>query len=241
MENSQKLLQRIKTEKIVPKSKSRFIIKNIIFWIIFIISLIIGGLAVSIILFAFIENELDLINNFTGSKLKMFLSFLPIFWIISAIIFLVLSIFGVRYTKTGYRYSPFLIISINIILSIILGITFYFTGGAKTIEQLFAKNISIYNSVEEKKVALWSNPEQGFLSGKIIEKNKENDFFTLEDFNQKKWKIEFKNADIKNRVTIQEKEQIKIIGKISQDDIFIAKEIRPWEGQGMQRNKNHSK
>jgi hypothetical protein len=233
MKNSQKLLKKIQTRKVIQKSRLEFTFKNILFWTLFAFSIIIGGLSFSVIIFAFSQTEFDLLSHITDSKVEFFLGILPFFWIISCTIFLFISIFGIRHTKTGYRYSPFLIFGSSIILSIILGASFFFTGGAEKIEQIFAENIPIYESVAEKKMAIWSMPKQGFLSGEIIEKEA---MLIIEDWSGKKWKIDFTNALVRGRMPLNKGEKIKIIGKISEGNIFVAEEIRPWGGGRMRSN-----
>ena len=234
MKNSQKLLKKIQKQRISQKSRLQFTLKNAFFWSLFTFSIIIGGLSFSIIVFAFSQTDFDLLSNIPNSKVELFLGLLPFFWIFSSLAFLFVSIFGIRHTKTGYRHSPFLVFGSSIILSIILGTSLFFTGGAERMEQIFAENISIYESLEERKVSRWSLPENGFLSGKIIEK--EEAVIIIEDWNGKKWEVDFKGAIIKGRVFLEKNEKIKIVGKISENDIFIARQIGPWERIGKRQD-----
>ncbi|MEA2098098.1 MAG: hypothetical protein U9P70_03435 [Patescibacteria group bacterium] len=233
MKNSQKLLEKIQSEKITQKPRKQFIFKNIFFWTLFIFSIAIGGLSFSVILFAFNQTDFDLLSHVPNSKIELLLGLLPFFWIISCFIFLLISIFGIRHTKTGYRYSPLLVFGSSIVLSIILGIIFFFAGGGEKMERIFSKNISVYKSLEERKISRWSRPEDGFLSGKIVKKE-EN--LIIEDWNEKEWRIDFENAVIKGRLSLEKNEKIKMIGEISKDNIFIATQIGPWERTGKRQN-----
>ena len=229
MKNSQKLLEKILSKKISQRSRLRFVLKNISFWVLFVFSIIIGGLSFSVILFAFNQADLDILSHITDSKIEFFLGFLPLFWIISCAAFLLISIFGIRHTKTGYRHSPLLIVGSSIVLSIILGTSLFFTGGAEKMERIFAENIPVYKSLDERKIARWSRPEKGFLSGEIIKKE---ETVTIEDWDGKEWEIDIENAVVKGRLLLEKDEKIKIIGKISEDGTFIATGIGPWERQG---------
>ncbi|MCK5085038.1 MAG: hypothetical protein KAQ64_05285 [Candidatus Pacebacteria bacterium] len=233
MKNSQKLLEKIQSEKIPQRSRGLFVLKNIFFWLLFAFSIIIGGLSFSIILFAFNQTDFDLLSHIPNSKIELLLGLLPFFWIISCLIFLLISIFGIRHTKTGYRYSPLLVFSSSIVLSIVLGTVLFFSGGAEKMERIFSENVPVYKSLEERKISRWSLPENGFLSGKIVGKE-EN--LIIEDWNGKKWEIDFKNAIIKGRLSLEKDEEIKIIGKMSESDIFIATQIGPWERMGKKQN-----
>ncbi len=77
--------------------------------------------------------------------------------------------------------------------------------------------------------------EQWFLAGTIIEKNENLIVLSLR---WKTWKVDIQNADIKHKVKLELNEKIKIIGKISNKNEFIAKEIRPFLWKGKRRLKN---
>ncbi len=119
-------------------------------------------------------------------------------------------------------------------LSIFLGTLFFYTGGAEKMERIFAENVPVYESFEERRILRWSNPENGFLSGIILE-NKNKEIILIEDFNGMKWEINLQDASIRLRASLKSGEKIKIIGEILEDNIFIAKEIRKWEGRGSQQ------
>ena len=227
MKNSQKLLEKIQLAKIAQRSRRQFILGNIFFWTLFVFSIIIGGLSFSVILFAFSQTDFNLLSNVPDSKIELFFGILPFLWIFSCIIFFFISIFGIRHTKTGYRYSPLLVFGSSIILSIILGATLFSTGGAEKMERIFSETVSVYKSLEERKISRWSIPEDGFLSGMIIEKKEA--IIIIEDWDNKKWEIDFENSVIRGKLLLEKGEKIKIIGKMSENNIFIANQIGPWE------------
>ncbi len=236
MKNSQELLKKIQDKKIKQNSLWKFVFKNFIFWMLFSFSVIIGGLSFSIIIFYLNQTEVDLFLDINNLKIEFLFKILPFFWIIFFILFLVTSVYGIRHTKTGYRYSSFLVFGSSIILSILFAFFFFFLGSAKQIEEIFSENIVIYNSFKEKKIAIWSKPKDGFLSGKVL--SKETERLILEDFNGKKWEIDYKNVLSRGRLVLEQNKQIKLIGKIKNENIFVAEKIRPWIGH---RRKNYKK
>ncbi|MCK5123441.1 MAG: hypothetical protein KAQ87_04855 [Candidatus Pacebacteria bacterium] len=236
MENSQKLLEKIQKQKISQKSRLQFTLKNIFFWTLFAFSIIIGGLSFSVILFAFNQTDFNLLSQIPNSKIELFLGLLPFFWIFSCLVFLLISIFGIRHTKTGYRYSPLLVFGSSIILSIVLGTALFFTGGAEKMERIFAENVSVYKSFEERKISRWSRPENGFLSGMILE-NKNSEIILIEDFSKRVWEINIQDAIVRPRASLDLEEKIKIIGKVLEENIFVAQEIRQWDGRDFKHGK----
>ena len=235
IKKSQKLINKIVSEDIKPSPRWHFVFKNYILWIVFILFMFFGGIAFSIILYGMAESDFGLFLSLSYSKVQFLIASLPILWIIFLIIFLVVSIIGIRHTRTGYRYTLLKILSINIVISILLGVTFFYSGGAERMEQVFAENIPAYRGIEENKALRWSDPENGFLAGVIVEDNE--DTILIEDLNGKKWEISTEEVIISQRVSLKIGEKIKIIGEILEGNIFIAREIRSWEGTGLQRGK----
>lgn len=234
---SQELLDKITEEQIKPSPRWHFLLKNYIFWSVFLLFAVFGSIAFSIILYAVIESDFNLLSS-ACSKIESLFSILPLLWILFLGIFSIVSIFGIRHTKTGYRYSFLKILSFNILLSVFLGALFFYTGGAEKMERIFAKNVPIYKSFEERKISRWSNPENGFLSGIILE-NKNAKIIFMEDWDGKKWEINFEKAVIKGRIFLEKDTKIKMIGEISVDNVFIATQIGPWERIGKRRNINY--
>jgi len=235
IKKSQKLINKIISEHIKPSPRWHFVFKNYIFWIVFFMFIIFGGIAFSIILYAVAESDLNLFMSLSHSRIQFLIASLPFLWILFLIIFLIISIFVIRRTRTGYRYPLLKILSINIVISILLGVTFFYTGGAERMEQIFAENIPVYKGIEENKISRWSDPESGSLAGVIIEGS--NEIILIEDFSGKKWEIDIKEIIINQRVSLEIGGKIKIIGEILEDNIFAAQEIRSWEGWGLQRGK----
>ncbi len=237
MKNSLKLLNKIQLKKITPISKINFIIKNLSFWTILIFSIILWGLAFSIILFSLTQTEFDLLSHVSNSKIEFFLTLLPVFWIVLCIIFFFISKFWFKHIKQWYKYQPLTIFSIIILLSVIIGSLFFFTNWSEKLERIFSDRMPFYHWLEEKRNKRWSMAEQWFLAGTIIEKNENLLILSLR---WKTWKVDIQNADIKHKVKLELNEKIKIIGKIVNKNEFTAKEIRSFLWKGKNRWKRNS-
>ena len=233
IKKSQKLINKIVSEKIKPSPRWHFILKNYSLWIVFILSMVFGGIAFSIILYWAVETDHSLFLSLSYSKIQFLIASLPFLWIISLLVFLAVSFIGIRHTRTGYRYPLLKILSINIAISILLGAIFFFSGGAGTIDRIFTEKIPAYRGIEENKISRWTDPENGFLSGVIIEDNDMN--IIIEDSSGKKWEISIEEVVISKRIFLKTGEKIKIIGEILEDNVFAAREIRSWEGLGLTR------
>jgi len=60
--------------------------------------------------------------------------------------------------------------------------------------------------------------------------NKNKDNILIEDFSKIKREVDIQDAFIRSELCLNQGEKIKIIGKISENNVFIAQEIRKWKG-----------
>jgi hypothetical protein len=234
IKKSEELINKIKSSSIKQKPRWYCVLENIVFWGIFSLSIILGGIAFSIILYAIGESDFNLLRNLSSPGIRSFISFLPLIWILFLGVSLIIAGLGIRNTKKGYRYSLLWILGINILLSVLFGLLFFYTGGGQKIEEVFARRVSIYKGIEERKISKWSCPESGFLSGIILEKQSD-DTLLLEDFTGKEWQINIENAAIHFKLSLELGEKVKIIGTASGENIFTANEIRIWQGSNLRR------
>jgi hypothetical protein len=241
MNNAEKLLKNIQEQKVYQKPRWQFICKNMLFWVIFALSVFLGGISFSIIIFAFGNADFTLLGYSAHSKIELIMSFIPFFWIFFLFLFSIFAFLGLQHTKKGYKISFFVLSLINIGLSIAIGGILFLLGSSEKIENIVSEKISFYESIEEKKIKQWSHPELGLLSGTIENIDDEKKIIFLHDFSQNIWTIYYREADIKEVVALEKNEKIKVMGEsITQEDqknMFNAVEIRPWRGKGFQKHK----
>lgn len=216
-----KFLEKIKNKK--PTPKWIFVSKNILFWSIFLLFIIVGLLSTSLIIYLIFNTGFDL-NNIIYS--------IPYLWILFTTILFLLSYFNFKNIENNYKYLTIKNIFITLITSILFGILFYNIGFSEFLDKKLKNNVIVYNNYINRHIKnVWNNPKNGFLLGTVLE-IKSSDSFILLDVNNKKWEITLTEETIKRgRVSIQKNEQIKIIGKILNDNNFKANDIRPILGK----------
>lgn len=232
MKPSEKLIQKIREQGVTPVPRWRFTLNNVLLWSAFAAASLLGALAFSIILFAVQQTDFQVISHLSHSRLELFLGLLPFFWIILLIIFLIIAIYSVQYAPKGYKLTLARLAGYSAALSILLGTLFFIGGGAQRIEQAFALNVGLYESIQEKKIKLWSMPEEGYLSGEIEQSSM--GAFQLKDFEGQVWTVKYEGAFIPPVVLLERGEKVKLIGTIAGPGRFLASEVRPWGG--LERN-----
>jgi len=198
---SKQVLNNIQDKK--PKPKWEFLLKNYVIWFLFAISIIIGSLAVSIIIFM-------LRNNAPAFLIK-----LPLFWIVILGIFLFLAFYNMQHTEKGYKYSSYIILLISVLISIALGSLIYSFGIADNLEKGAYNRFPIYQKMMHMKAKSLNVPEKGMLAGIIYEDCK------LKCFDNKIWDISAKECKPINMRVMLKGEQLS-------DNEFRADYIIPW-------------
>src|SRR4030043_1082771 len=229
-ELGKRVLEKIKEEKIEPKPRWHFLLKNYIFWLAFFLSVVIGALAFCVILTLFFDNDWDIYKYLGLSPLQYILISLPYFWAIALILFSTLAYFYYRRTERGYCCGAFLVVFASIAASVLLGIFFHLTGLGRTIDHTFSEKYPFYEKILccNHRRDIWNQPERGLLGGKYLEE-KNPEIFLLEDFGGEIWEVE-EDEDIifKNNLILRRMDLIKIIGEKKKERLFHAFEIRPW-------------
>lgn len=231
MKTAQKLVEQIKAQQIQPRPRWYYTVLKWTVWLGFGLVVLIGALSFSVILFAIQQADFQLLQHLGHSRLEGFLSLLPLIWIVFLTLALLLSMYTLRYSERGYKFTLARLAGYSAAFSILLGTAFFISGGAQRLEKAFAIRVDLYQSVQEKKEQIWSMPETGYLGGTILSVTPEA--LELEDFKGKKWTIDYLAADWPARVQLKPGERIKLRGKQGSSSVFSASLIRPWGGQAM--------
>lgn len=220
----QELLGKIKKEKIIPKPKWQFLLKDFVIWGAGIISLIVGGLANSVIIYLLRYNDWGIYSQISDSLLEFVLLTLPYFWMLFFAFFVFVIYYNIKHTKKGYRYPLSIILTASIIISIILGAIFFKAGMGQAIDDVLGEKAPFYEKIINRQMRFWSRPEQGRLSGLIISELSNNEFILI-DLNHMEWIVKTEKTIIAPNVKIEAGVPIKLDGKQLSENIFYAKKI----------------
>ncbi|HPI67545.1 MAG TPA: hypothetical protein PKZ16_03345 [bacterium] len=222
-----RVLRKIKQEKIKPLPPTIFLIKRVAFWFLTILSFLLTALITSLVIFLLANQDWDIYQKFTSHQTLFLFWVLPYFWLIIWFIFIWSLYYNYRHTKYGYRtkISQLTIFSSTLIL--IFGYTFYSFGWGYKIENYFFQKSNFYNQINNNRL-IWDNATKGLLAGQIIKTEKSQ--IILKDLKNKEWQIIFNQLDTNSNLIPGQK--IKIIGQPVDSQTFFASEIRNWCGCG---------
>jgi len=229
MNFSERIIQKIKEDKIIPKPKWSFFLKNYVVWAFGAVSVFLGAISFSLIIYLFKSGGDDLLGrHLSGNSWELFLAVVPIFWLLFLALFTFLAYLNIKKTKGAYKHSPLIIFFSSVVVSIALGATFFMFGAGQKFDDLLGRNAHpfLYKYFMNPQIDFWSNPEDGRLSGLVSEINEDQSFLVI-DIDKKKWVVYFSNTPLRRSVDIRVGSILKFIGEKISDTEFQASEILP--------------
>ncbi len=220
------ILDKIKKECIKPTPKWVFLLKNSVIWGIFAVSILLGSIAVSIIMFEVKDVDWAIYHQSNHGLAEFIVLAIPYFWVLLMGAFLYLAYHYFFHTKTGYRYSVFGIFGLSLLASGLIGSAFYATGFSERMEELFVK-IPHYEALHYGKRFLWHRPDHGFLAGTILQVD-DGTVLILQDLSSHPWWVDILKAKIRQDMMLQEGLRVKMIGEMMDEGHFKADMIAPW-------------
>ena len=218
-----KILKKIKSKKIKPKSKWIFLSCNYLIWFSSILSLFFSSLFLAVIFYFFKSNDWELRSYISSSVFKFIIISLPYFWIVFLSISVYFFYYLFRKTKKGYKYSLALIIIFSFGVSLVAGFVFHHNFNlGRCIERMLYKK-SFYHKLDNRK-RIWDKPHKGRFGGVVVE-IVNNDNFFIENFRKEKWQI-MANMKTRRIGDIEIDRQIKVIGREVDDHVLRADLIK---------------
>ncbi|HPN96925.1 MAG TPA: hypothetical protein PLK35_04125 [Candidatus Moranbacteria bacterium] len=231
---SQKVLEKIKEEKVLPKPKWRFSLRRSLVGLALLAFLTSGSLA-----FSLIVELLDRLEtgNMMGrpNGFRLLFAGLPYFWFLLLALASFLAVFDFLRTRNGYRYRLKNIALVFVVIIGSGGIVFYTLGVSDKMEDYLEKKISFYEKITRTPKTFWLQPDEGLLSGVVMKSDEKCHCLEMMDWNREIWNVDYSKADIRPKVNMAEGEAIKIIGEELEKMHFEAQEIKPWMGKRMMK------
>ena len=229
------LLKRIDDEQVTPRSRMFFKSRECFIWSLWLLSVLVGALAVGISLFVVTRRQYELYEATHSNWFTFLVDVLPFVWIIIFGIMSYLAVYNLRSTKKGYRYSVPTILASSIVLSFAGGSALQYFGLGYSIDSLLGQQMSMYMSQDKVEVALWQAPQDGRLIGQRI-----NPAFMgtstllFEDSNGTQWLLQTQELFPADAALLVTNKTVRVLGKVmdSEKNRFHACGVFPWMMSG---------
>lgn len=241
-----KILSKIEDDGIKPRSKWYFMVKNDFFWFVAVLSIVLGSMATSVIIYALTDSDIYLYQVTHDSFVSFIFDSLVFVWLIVFLLFIFIGYKNIHNTKNGYKHSFVIIAVTSFLISLLCGFALYYKGLADDIDRETNNYLPINLSVLKHKQMMWVNSSKGVLAGEVVsvsEWSNSAHYFVIRDFEGKEWLIDgidLLPIDAKN---IEVSKIVRIVGipLDSSTTTFRACFVLPWSfGGGMMKNRGSS-
>ncbi len=225
---SEKVLKKIEEGKVTPKPRWWFVARRYSVWTVAVVSLVLGSLAFSLILYLLTNQDWNLRPTAGHHFLSWLLLSLPYAWIVFFLLFLAVIYFNFRQFKKGYKYPAYLVIITACVTVVLFGSVAAGLGLHRRLHTLFVNSMPFYQTIFDARVNAWERPQAGFLAGQITAGL--DDGFSLRDFRRQDWDVTMNSqTKLEDELELVVGEEVKIIGQEIGPSVFSAQEIRGWE------------
>lgn len=224
---SQKIIAKIKKEKIVPESKIFLNWKSYLFWAVWIFTLFLGALFVSFIILNLLDIHPIIFRHLgLGKVFFIFARTAPYLWILLALLAVVSGFLAIRKTKRGYRYSVISITSIVVLSIAMLGGFLHLAKINRNIGDRIFVERGVGREMAFPIEKRWHSPELGMLGGEVV--LIKNDSFDLRGFNDEVWEVYYSNDTDLRIKDFKMMMMIEVMGEKMEERKFKAFVIQPF-------------
>lgn len=208
-----KVLELIEREKIKPTTKLYFSIKDKAVWSLLLVSILIGSIACSVVIFSITNSEAGLYQVTHDSLLSFVLYCTPYLWIFVFVVFALIAYEDFKYTSKGYKYSFGIVLVTGLIINLIFGVVLHSLGVSRIIDQsLSSDSIFITSSSDSLRKMSWNQPDNGVLSGEVVSYSDGSSSLVLKDFNGKLWTVSYMYIPKVSVNLVSTSSQVRVIG-----------------------------
>jgi hypothetical protein len=209
------VMSRIECGELCPRSKTFFKTRECIVWALWLVSVVVGALAVAVTLFVVAHRQYALYEVTHDNFYTFMVEVLPFVWVIVFGLMIVVGVYNLRHTKRGYRYPMWQIIGSSMVLSLAGGAGLHFIGVGYMADHMLGERMGMYNSQEKIEKRMWQNPEEGRLVGipqAPLLPPATTSAFT--DVNGMIWMIDVADLSEMERELLNEMKPVRLIGFI---------------------------
>ena len=226
---SESIIKTIDERGLTPIPRWHFLLKRSVFWTIAGVAVLLGGLAVSVIIFVYFDHDTEGMIYLNQSHVDNILKTIPYFWLVSLSLLIALTHISIRLTKGGYKFGILRVAGGALLASFVLGFVFDELDMGKNINESLNESIPYYNTLVYTSTDEWSQPGKGLLGGTVLTEASAYGV-SIRDFRKKEWHIDFQGFDSEDISLVPKPgERLKAVGKDLGNNVFQAEQVFSWK------------
>lgn len=230
---SERILETIEKQGITPKPKWHFFLKEGFVWGLAVVALFVGSVATALTLY--IGNASRFIeHHILFSDVRYLFQMIPLLWLFLFGIGVFYTVYALRETRRGYKWSPAWLVGLSLGISVLIGSSAYALGASEIIDRYLLTAMPLYKPLTSFEPKHWMNGEEGVVAGVVTEVGPTA--FTIQKLDGEFLKIQI---DPENPVFEMENLMIgmrlRLVGTTTQEgdeEVFEMLEMAPFRGRG---------
>jgi hypothetical protein len=232
---AKRVLGRIDLERLAPRPRWEFLLKNYVLWGLGALAVVFGALAFSATLFEIQSADWQLSPATHPDSFSFFIETAPFFWIIALALFTLLGYLYVRRTQHGYRYPLMAIMFGAVALSLVCGTGLFAAGYGGTVEESLGDHPGLYRPILAQERSWWAAPEKGLLGGDVATVTPAvASPVVLHDLFGRTWSVDTSDLRGPGLATLARGGRVRIVGApATTSGAFHACFVFPWGSKGV--------
>lgn len=211
------IFERIDAERVCPRPRWLFHSRECVVWTLWLVSVIIGALAVAVTLYALAMRQYALYEVTHGSFWWSLATALPYLWLIAFAGMAVFAVYNLRHTKRGYRYPLWQIIASSMLVSVGVGGGLHLVGWGYVADTMLGERLGIYQSQQKYELALWQQPAVGRLVATMVGSTSEPHIIVMRDVAGVEWLVDMAAVSEADHALLQSGRPVKVLGMVQKD------------------------
>ncbi|MCA9363036.1 hypothetical protein KC851_01830 [Candidatus Kaiserbacteria bacterium] len=213
------LYDRIEDEAVCPRPRLFFHSRECLVWFLWLISVLIGSIAVAVSLFVVMHRQYDFYEATHDNFLTFLVDYLPYLWFFVFIAMIGVAIYNLRHTARGYRYSLGTILLSSLVLSFAGGSALQLFGVGYKIDDILGNHMNNYLSQEKIEKNMWQSPTEGRLLGRQSYSTVQpTTTIIFKDTTGRGWTLDVRELNDKEKRILASGQEVKILGKCLDED-----------------------
>lgn len=236
-----RLFERIEAESITPTPKMKFMVTEWGIWLVWGLTVFFGATALAISGYVALSAQYALYEATHENFLTFMVAVIPYIWVVLFALMTYISVYEIKNTKHGYRYSTIFILGSNVIFTVLGAVLLHCLGLGYTLDKKLGEQIGMYMSLDKKEQLMWQKPSEGRLVGVLeprsISADGEEVIIHFKDIKGALWRLSIDELNERERVLLSRDLPVRLLGTTTSDFSFHVCGVFPWQqGRAMPRH-----
>ena len=226
----QSLWQKIESERVCPRPKWYFFCLECSLWLLWFLSVVVGSLSLAAAWYVISYQQYAFYELTHRNFLAFAVDTLPYVWLITFFAMAYLSVYNLKRTRRGYRYSTVFILGSSLAFSLLGGYGLQHFNLGHEIDETVGRHMPVYKTLGKTEEMRWQHPEQGRLLGRqVLSTLSPTTTIIFADVTGVRWRFDITELPDYDVYILKQEQKVRVLGKRTDDNtpVFHACAVFP--------------